>query len=110
MKIKKFKIFESEGRRPKRISIEEFFKYIDYGVAPLTISQKLKIKEICNKKRYDYTISNEYFELFPYSFCHMEIVKTTDEYYTIVVMEHGRAKYLLADEFEEVLNYLNAPD
>jgi hypothetical protein len=100
--IKSFKIFESE-RLPKRIGAKEFYQARSYGMADWTTDERKKLWEITRKyTRANFSISNDFLECY-YCGSSFEIIKTKDEYFTIYVSD---GKIYLADEFIEVINFL----
>ena len=107
-----------EKRYPLQISQEEFFKKkSNFRMVNWSDSQRRVLFQILNDKRdkkysFDFSVSSEFVEIWSSGYIY-EIVKLDDDWFTIIKQynkgQYGGEsdKYFLADEFEEVVNFLN---
>ena len=109
-----------EKRYPIQITQEEFFKKKStFRMIDWSDSQRRILFQILDDKRskrygsFDFSISSEFVEISSPSGYFYEIVKLDDDWFTIIKQynkgRYGRVgdEYFLADEFEEVVNFLN---
>ena len=101
--MKRILRFNESIRFPKKVSSEEFFKKRStHKMVDFSYSEEKQIKEILRSKRYQWSFSNEFFEVF--SRPPVEVIKLADDWFTIIEGNHG--PFYICDEFEEVLTYL----
>lgn len=108
--MKRILRFNESIRFPKKVSSEEFFKKRStHKMVDFSYSEVKQIKEILRSKRYQWSFrryqwsfSIEIFEVF--SRPPVEVVKLSDDWFTIIEGNHG--PFYICDEIEEVLTYL----
>lgn len=108
--IQKFLEYYQEKREPTKVSSQEFMKKRErFRMDDFSDSERKKMIDILkSKKNVDrFSLNPEYIEIY-LSWKSIEIVKFTDEWFTIIEEDRWNQNntYYICDEFEEVETYL----
>lgn len=105
--IYKFNEYSEEKRYPKRASLDQILeKRRIHKDINFTQFERQKIDEILMSRNIRYDLHPFFLEIFKGA--GGEIIKHTDEWFTIVYSErYGSIQYFICDEFEEVETFLN---